>query len=59
MVPSRNRGDGPNEGDPNGVMLPTFEGLSVLYGEAGDRMGDFVPTVPDGDLGGTWVDNSD
>lgn len=58
MVPSRNLGDGPKAGDPRGVIMPRL-GLSVLYGVASDTIGDPVPAVPDGDLGGVRDDVSD
>lgn len=58
IVPSRNLGDEPKAGDPSGVMMPKL-GLSILYGVAGDTIGDPVPIVPDGDLGGIDDDISD
>lgn len=57
MAPSRNLGEALSEGEPSGVMVPTLDELSVLYGVAGESTGDPVPTVLGADIGCMRGDN--
>lgn len=60
MFSSLNLGEAPKRGDPSGVIVPMLEGLSVRYGVvAGDKAGDLVPMMLDGDPGGIRVERSD
>lgn len=59
IVPSLNLGEAPRAGDPSGVIEPMLEGLAVRYGVEGDKTGDLVPTMLDGDPVGSRDERSD